>query len=55
MSITPFGVLHQEHFNCGYSFDFNASKIGKTGMIYKLSVIHQVDLEKYFFSCLNYY
>jgi type IX secretion system PorP/SprF family membrane protein len=54
-SINAFGGLQYEHFKFGYSYDFNTSKIGKTGGIFELSVIYQFDLEVKCFGCPNYY
>ncbi|MFV8391883.1 type IX secretion system membrane protein PorP/SprF [Flavobacterium sp. LB2P6] len=54
-SINAFGGLQYEHFKFGYSYDFNTSKIGKTGGIFELSVIYQFDLEIKCFGCPNYY
>lgn len=53
-SINLFGGLRYEHFKFGYSYDFNTSKIGKTGGIYELSVTYQFDLEAKCFGCPNY-
>lgn len=54
-SINPFGGLQYEHFKFGYSYDFNTSKIGKTGGIFELSLIYQFDLDVKCFGCPNYY
>lgn len=54
-SINPFGGLQYEHFKFGYSYDFNTSKIGKTGGIFELSLIYQFDLDIKCFGCPNYY
>lgn len=53
-SINVFGGLRYEHFKFGYSYDFNTSKIGKTGGIYELSITYQFDLEAKCFGCPNY-
>ncbi|MFI0491987.1 PorP/SprF family type IX secretion system membrane protein [Flavobacterium sp.] len=54
-SINAFGGLHYDHFKFGYSYDFNTSKIGKTGGIYELSLTYQFDLQVKCFGCPNYY
>ncbi len=54
-SVNPYAGLQYEHFKFGYSYDFNTSKIGRTGGIYELSVIYQFDLEVKCFGCPNYY
>ena len=54
-SVNAFGGLQYEHFKFGYSYDFNTSKIGKTGGIYELSVTYQFDLNVKCFGCPNYY
>lgn len=54
-SINAYGGLQYEHFKFGYSYDFNTSKIGRTGGIYELSVIYQFDLKVKCLGCPNYY
>ena len=54
-SVNAFGGLQYEHFKFGYSYDFNTSKIGKTGGIYELSLTYQFDLNVKCFGCPNYY
>ncbi len=54
-SINAFGGLHYDHFKFGYSYDFNTSKIGRTGGIYELSLIYRFELIEKCISCPNYY
>lgn len=54
-SINAYGGLQYEHFKFGYSYDFNTSKIGRTGGIYELSVTYQFDLKVKCLGCPNYY
>lgn len=54
-SLNAFGGLKYEHFKFGYSYDFNTSKIGKTGGIYELSVTYQFDLNVHCLGCPQYY
>lgn len=54
-SVNAFGGLQYEHFKFGYSYDFNTSKIGRTGGVYELSIIYQFDLNPRCFGCPNYY
>jgi type IX secretion system PorP/SprF family membrane protein len=54
-SLNAFGGLHYEHFKFGYSYDFNTSKIGRTGGVYELSVTYQFDLNVHCLGCPQYY
>lgn len=54
-SINAFGGLRYDHFKFGYSYDFNTSKIGKTGGIYELSITYQFDLIVKCLGCPQYY
>jgi len=46
--------LQYEHLRLGFSYDFNTTKIGKTGGIYELSLTYQFDLRRKCFGCPNY-
>jgi type IX secretion system PorP/SprF family membrane protein len=54
-SLNAFGGLQYEHFKFGYSYDFNTSKIGRTGGVYELSVTYQFDLNVHCLGCPQYY
>lgn len=46
--------LQYEHLKLGLSYDFNTTKIGRTGGIYEVSLSYQFDLTKKCFGCPNY-
>ena len=54
-SINAFGGLKYDHFKFGYSYDFNTSKIGKTGGVYEISLTYLFDLNVNCLGCPNYY
>ena len=49
-----FGGLNYEHFQFGYSYDFNGLKGLNTGGAYELSVVYRFDLSKKCYACPNY-
>jgi type IX secretion system PorP/SprF family membrane protein len=53
-SINPFGSLQVGHFICGYSYDFNTSKLGQTHGVYELSLTWQLDYSHKCWGCPNY-
>jgi type IX secretion system PorP/SprF family membrane protein len=53
-SINLFGGLRYENFRFGLSYDYNTTKIGKTGGVYELGVTYQFDVEAKCFGCPNY-
>lgn len=44
-----------EGFKFGYSYDFNTSKIGRTGGVYELSISYDFNNTRNCFGCPNYY
>lgn len=54
-STNPFFGLQYEHFKFGYSYDFNTSKIGKTGGVHEFSMTYQFDLNVHCLGCPQYY
>jgi hypothetical protein len=54
-SINLFTGLRYEHLKFSFSYDFNTTKIGRTGGIYELSMTYQFDLDAKCFGCPNYY
>jgi len=53
-SVNLFTGLQYENLRLGLSYDLNATKIGKTGGIYELSLTYQFDLGRKCFGCPNY-
>ena len=53
-SVNLFTGLQYEHMRLGFSYDFNTTKMGKTGGIYELSLTYQFDLRRKCFGCPNY-
>lgn len=54
-SLNVYGGLKYDHFKFGYSYDFNTSKIGRTGGVYELSLIYQFNLNANCLGCPQYY
>ena len=54
-SFNLFTGLRYEHLKFSFSYDFNTSKIGKTGGIYELSMTYQFDIDAKCLGCPNYY
>lgn len=53
-SINLFTGVQFEGLRAGLSYDFNTTKIGKTGGIYEVSLSYQFDLDIKCFGCPNY-
>lgn len=53
-SVNLFTGLQYENLRLGLSYDFNTTKIGRTGGIYELSLTYQFNLAKKCFGCPNY-
>lgn len=53
-SVNAFTGFQLDSFRLGLSYDFNTSKIGRTGGIYELSLTYQFDLDIKCFGCPNY-
>lgn len=53
-SVNLFTGIQLEGLRAGVSYDLNASKIGKTGGIYEISLSYQFDLDIKCFGCPNY-
>lgn len=54
-SINAFAGFKYERFKFGYSYDYNTSKIGKTGGVYELSISYEFDKSGRCYGCPNYY
>lgn len=54
-SLNPYGGLYYDHFKFGYSYDFNTSKIGRTGGVHEFSITYQFDLDVKCLGCPEYY
>ncbi|MEZ4975906.1 MAG: PorP/SprF family type IX secretion system membrane protein [Flavobacteriaceae bacterium] len=53
-SINAFTGFQLDGFRLGLSYDFNTSKIGRTGGVYEVSLTYQFDLDIKCFGCPNY-
>lgn len=53
-SVNAFTGLQYENMRVGFSYDFNTSKIGRTGGVYELSLTYQFDLDIKCFGCPHY-
>jgi type IX secretion system PorP/SprF family membrane protein len=54
-SINAYAGFKYEGFKFGYSYDFNTSKIGKTGGVYEISISYEFDKSDRCWGCPNYY
>lgn len=53
-SINAFTGFQLNGFRLGVSYDFNTSRIGRTGGVYEISLTYQFDLDIKCFGCPNY-
>jgi type IX secretion system PorP/SprF family membrane protein len=53
-SVNAFAGLQYEHFKFGYSYDFNATGMGRTGGVHEFAITYHFDLEAKCFGCPDY-
>ncbi|WP_396169226.1 PorP/SprF family type IX secretion system membrane protein [Flavobacterium sp.] len=54
-SINSYAGFKYEGFKFGYSYDYNMSKIGKTGGVYEISISYEFDKSDRCWGCPKYY